>query len=235
MLKIDKESVELIYFNARSLTKKNSCIIWNIISDQIPDLLPNQIDYGLGWRMIDYSNIDSILDFFDTKDNLLFQRENGFQTKLAISQLGKGLGLKTMNFWVDEAFFTKKQQVNIFLDACIAMYDLLHPEFGLIHQTSDILEMATITGPKYKTITAINLNKGLPGVYWANFFGPKYVEKLDEHKLLLAPCHKTIKLSDGGILILISPSPLNPEKKENRIKQLDIKQHLGKQYFYNQN
>ncbi|MBI4317573.1 MAG: hypothetical protein HY675_03705 [Chloroflexi bacterium] len=43
-------------------------------------------------------------------------------------------------------------------------------------------------------------------IFWANFFGPPYVEKYGRDFLLGAPGWRVEELSDGGILYVISPS-----------------------------
>lgn len=49
-------------------------------------------------------------------------------------------------------------------------------------------------------------NLHLPHIYWANFFGPEYVEKLDRKFLVNAPGWKIEELEDGGILYVLTPS-----------------------------
>ena len=39
-------------------------------------------------------------------------------------------------------------------------------------------------------------------LYWANFFGPRYVERLGRQFLLEAPAHRVEDLDDGGLLLV---------------------------------
>ncbi len=49
------------------------------------------------------------------------------------------------------------------------------------------------------------LERKLKEIYWVNFFGPEYVEKYGREFLLNAPGWKKEELSDGGLLLQLSP------------------------------
>jgi hypothetical protein len=85
--------------------------------------------------------------------------------------------------------------------------------------------------PKYgKTILPVNLEKGLPGVYWANYFGKRLVESIGGSKLKSSPNARVIELPNGGVLILVGDSPVNPNSKyfQNATR---IRQHLGDVFY----
>ena len=45
----------------------------------------------------------------------------------------------------------------------------------------------------------------IPHIYWANFFGPEYVEKYGKEYFLNAPGWRHEELDDGGILYVLAP------------------------------
>jgi hypothetical protein len=233
MQKTDKETVGLHFFTRLKINNRDiGRTFFDILSQQIPDLLPNQVDFGKGWRWLDYSDLEPILNHFETKNTLLFRKINSFQTDMAFSLVNVNSGLKTIAYWIEESYFDEQHHIDLFLDASIELYNLIHPEYGLIHQTSEKLKMARIEEGGYTTILPINLSKGLPGIYWCNFFGPDFVDSIGEILLLSAPCCEVKKLLDGGILILTTPSPMAPQSEENRTIQDKIQLHLGKGNFW---
>jgi len=77
-----------------------------------------------------------------------------------------------------------------------------------------------------------NLREGLPGIYWANFFGPVYVEFFGRKKFNMSPAYYKEELPDGGFLILTSESPLDygqPNVRELEEKIIDC---LGRKAFF---
>src|SRR5260370_1425459 len=71
----------------------------------------------------------------------------------------------------------------------------------------------------------------LRGLFWANFFGPEYVDMWGREKLLAAPCYKVEPLSDGGVLLLLMESPLDASKPEYKAKKQELFSYLGEEAF----
>jgi len=76
------------------------------------------------------------------------------------------------------------------------------------------------------------LKDGLPGIYWANFFGPVYVEFFGKEKFLTVPAYQKEELPDGGFLLLTAPSPFDYGKPEVRELEKKIIDHLGREAFF---
>jgi hypothetical protein len=74
-------------------------------------------------------------------------------------------------------------------------YANLRPRFGLIDELGN-------SDAKVKAATRTELRC----LYWANFFGPPYVEKFGRKFLLGAPGWKKEELDDGGILYVVTES-----------------------------
>jgi len=78
----------------------------------------------------------------------------------------------------------------------------------------------------------LTLERGLPGIYWANFFGPLYVEFFGREKFLSAPAYFKEELPDGGFLLLTAPSPLDYGRPEVRALEEALMDHLGRDAFF---
>jgi hypothetical protein len=197
---------------------------------------PELFDNGRKLLPADATNLDALAQLWSQADTVTMHRETRFASQVSATTLSIDSHPNTVSIWVEEAFFRLQSRTEEFLHLSIAIYDLVHPMYGNIHQTRDALEMATVYDPRYgKTVVPVKLGKGLPGIFWANFFGPPYVELIGERKLLSAPGEHVRKLSDGGVLVIATRSPLNPSTRANRSKRTAVRSHLGEDYFYRWN
>ncbi len=81
------------------------------------------------------------------------------------------------------------------------LYRTVRPRYGWI-------ERLTFWNPEkagYTTWEDVE-KLGLPHIYWTNFFGPAYVEKLGKEFLIQAPGWQVEELDDGGLAYVLSPS-----------------------------
>ncbi len=72
----------------------------------------------------------------------------------------------------------------------------------------------------------------LPGVCWANFFGPAYVEFFGEERLEGAPAFAKERLPCGGWLLFTASSPGAWDRADTRLMQEHLKDHLGRDAFF---
>jgi hypothetical protein len=113
-------------------------------------------------------------------DQLSKQQFHGEVSKLAMALFNK------KEF--DPAYYTQR-----LLDLCKHLYSVLQPQFGWLDRCH-----------RQGYTTDEHVNKlGLPHLYWANFFGPAYVQSLGKEFLLEAPAGRVEKLGDGGILYVL--------------------------------
>jgi hypothetical protein len=227
-------SYGLTFFISHNIKTKDIGIKFlSIIYQKAQDYSPEKVDYGKKWKTINSKNFSNVINVWEKVNNLHFRREKKFRSDIALLLGNMQSGNHIVSYWVEEPLFSEIDQTEGFLQMSIALYELLHPLYGFIHQTEDKVERSTVYNEKYgKTAIPVNLNKGIPGIFWANFFGPDFVEMVGKSKLLIAPSFKTIELSDGGILILTSSSPLNPSHLQNRKKQKELYVFLGANMFY---
>lgn len=232
MRRIEKPSIGLTFFTQLDInSRKIGYDLLLSILDIGKDFSPTKVNYKRRWRSVKQETLENIIDEWEKADNLVFRKENKYESELAVL-LGKTTnGYSILSYWVDESYFEDGNHINIFLSLTKDIYYIIRPEYGKIHQTQDSLNMATIQDPIYgKTIYPVNLDKGLPGIYWVNIFGMKITGVLGRNKLLSAQCYETIELSDGGIFIRTSASPLYPNR--DRKQQIVLRKYLGESFFY---
>lgn len=78
----------------------------------------------------------------------------------------------------------------------------------------------------------VDLRQGLPGIYWANFFGPQYVDFFGSQKLPSVPAYHKEKLPDGGFVILTARSPLDFGTPAVHALEQAVVDHLGRDAFF---
>jgi hypothetical protein len=113
----------------------------------------------------------------------------------------RGKGSASLSFGRESMFVTLGQDIS-FPDPSKAdpvahgqlafarlLYPHLRPKYGWIDESSG-------NEPTSKDIAATKLQY----IFWANFFGPEYVERYGRDFLLNAPGWKVEELDDGGIL-----------------------------------
>jgi hypothetical protein len=100
----------------------------------------------------------------------------------------------TPYFWHTEK--NPSRYSRFYLDIGKELYKVLRPSFGWIDFDYGLRTT-------HEDLRALNL----PTLYWANFFGPEYVDKIGKSKILGAPAWKIEQLDEGGILYVLSSCP----------------------------
>ncbi len=71
----------------------------------------------------------------------------------------------------------------------------------------------------------------LPGIYWANFFGPAYVAFFGVERLRSAPAFEVRRNSRFWVL-LTAASPFTWESPETAQREMKLREHLGTDAFF---
>jgi len=141
--------------------------------------------------------------------------------------------IRTLSFfdlWLDQDFFADEQRVGRFLELCRDIYTWGHMDHGYVACDTEYEQKNSITpggmrgGP--------NLEYALPGIYWANFFGPTYVHWLGEEKFESLETFYKERLADGGWLLLTRPSVLEYQDPALRVHEAGIIHYLGRHAFF---
>ena len=116
---------------------------------------------------------------------------------------------------LDGKYFNDKDFCDRFLELSKKIYHLCSPYIGEAHDLDD--------ADKFFDDKRRLEYYGTPRFYvfyWANFLSPEGVEIYGgREKVLKAPCYRVEELSDGGVLLVLAPTPVNPESKEFREAQ----------------
>lgn len=115
-------------------------------------------------------------------------------------------------FWDEEK--NPPRHSRFFLDVGKGLYAILRPTFGWIEYNYEWLPTT------HEDIEDLKL----PALYWANFFGPAYMNKIGRDKILSAPAWTIEELSDGGVLYVLASSP---GLAEDHVPIERVKAHFG--------
>jgi len=100
----------------------------------------------------------------------------------------------TPYFWREE--YDPARYSRFFLEIGKTLYEVLRPTFGWI----DFDYGLRTTHDDVESLR-------LPVIYWANFFGPAYVNHLGQDYIRRAPAWAIEELSDGGLLHILASCP----------------------------
>jgi len=203
----------------------------NLFFLEFQEFAPKFIDSGRGSRAISQRDYGYLSLVWANDDNVTFYRTDNYRCQIAMLLGNLKSGHKLMSLWVERNYFNVESNINKFIKLGNQIHEVLKPDYGLIHEARSKLELATIQDPKYgKTILPIDLDKGIPGIYWANYFGEKYVESIGRDKLKSSPDAQLVELSNGGVLLLTGDSPANPSNEYYR-NAAKVRLHLGNIFY----
>ena len=117
----------------------------------------------------------------------------------------------TPYFW--RAEYNPARYSRFFLDIGKRLYEVLRPTFGWIDFDYGLRTT-------HEDIEALEL----PTLYWANFFGPAYVDKIGRDKILSAPAWAIEELPDGGLLYVLASCP---GLADDHVSVESVKAHFG--------
>ena len=138
----------------------------------------------------------------------------------------------------DERYFASESNVDKLLSCAMRLYSWGGMAHGFICHEQDwdarnYFGLPTrVAGGKITSTGGLWLQDGLPGIYWANFFGLVYVRFFGEQKFHTLPAHHVQQLPDGGFLVLTAPTPLDYARPQVREHEERIIDHLGREAFF---
>lgn len=140
-----------------------------------------------------------------------------------------------LSIWLSPKY-AKGSRENL-LEIGRALYEWAKPVYGAIATTRSWDAQWTrcyeeVEGDATVTITeGITPATQLGGIHWANFFGPPYISEIGLNKFEDAGVRYE-RLPDGGILLLTSDDPLDPqlEDPQSRVIRMVI-ERLGPEWF----
>ena len=141
----------------------------------------------------------------------------------------KGGGMSSLWIHIDEEYFRDQERSSRFVDLCKALYSWGKMDHGYValedeYRTKNVLGEGGVGGP--------NLKVAIPGVYWANFFGPVYVKWLGEERFRTLDGFATERLSDGGWLVFARQVLFEYESRSVKRQEKRLMRHLGREAFF---
>lgn len=139
----------------------------------------------------------------------------------------------------ENRLFARSDGIESFLRFANGLYDLIRPAHGYTAHRKDYLaKNMQVTYPSESNVSRVetwvgrDLSKCLRGIYWANWFGPVYVDFFGRKRLESAPCFRRDHLSDGGYLILTTATPLQHDTSQAKHLEQALREHLGPDAFF---
>jgi len=210
--------------------------IMQVLFARREDYVPERVSMGEahGFRNAPFGQ-DQLDEFFQKwkeeepgKATWIFGKETPTGLIILISDDLQGYGGVQVS--VQRDYLSKSGKVEEFLTLLKKLYIVVHSMYGNVF----LREMFKEIDPHRRNRPAgIDLRRGIPDIFWANFLGPEYVEMFGVERISSAPCYSVEHLPDGGALLLLSASPLDyladPENSDKR--RIEIKRHLGPEAF----
>lgn len=173
-----------------------------------------------------------IEEYWKEGDGGTFRRKKPWNMVISISTYESSMTLIVSHFrmYLKARFFTEEHRVKRFLDLCQELYTWGQIDHGCIYLDEEYQrknrfgEGRGVGGP--------NLKYALPGIYWANFFGPSYVEWFGEGKFSSLETHYKERLPDGGWLLIARPDLLVWDEAKIKAHEKYIIYHLGREAFF---
>ena len=238
------------------MATKNVVVHFDILSSMSEEALRcflsqiSKVDDGR-WRPERYNNHDPVSRVFDPGrlDGPvgLWQAENIGLTlkrlnppKYELDFWGedpKSLVKNQFYLWSESAWLKTTHGVDSFLGFMNQMYEALPPAHGYAamqrdYEAKNRLDYAKDENTTVQKWVGRDLRQCLRGVYWANWFGPDYVNYFGAERLESAPCYRRERLADGGFLLLTARSPLDYEVAESKEAERRLRDHLGEDAFF---
>jgi hypothetical protein len=139
---------------------------------------------------------------------------------------------------IDPRYFKRQEMIDEVLQGARDLYiwgQVLHGYITHEHDWDNKNYFDTLTeiaSGRMVSTGGLSLEEGLPGIYWANFFGPTYTQFFGRTTFLTAPAYHVEELPDGGFLLLTASSPLHYMKEEVRVREKALIEHLGRDAFF---
>jgi len=136
---------------------------------------------------------------------------------------GAGCEYNIFSFRISHEYFTNQERLDKFLTLSREIILLLNPFYGKIHDIGDGLKGVS-NNQTYGVLEKV------PRIFWGNYFGDIYIERIGEEKLLSCKAYKIEKIGNG-IYIQLTKSPLEFETNECKQARKKLESYIGKQHF----
>lgn len=126
-----------------------------------------------------------------------------------------------------ESLSVQKWELLVFRDLC----PCTRPAWGAIYHDAEYHAKVMSDGPSVRAI-GVDFARYLPGIFTANYFGPRYVELIGQQRLLSAPSVASAEVVGEGMLLVLDEDPYTWDTPERKVLEDAVLDHLGRQYFF---
>jgi hypothetical protein len=164
-----------------------------------------------------------------------FEARRRYQATVICSLAEKGLDSVHFTFRAKEG---DNDTVAKFLDFGVHLFDVVDGQYGHLC-TREEYWSKNVTGswvgrtghPEGGKAHGADRTKHLPGVYWANFFGPVYASFFGENRLQSAPAY-SVQRTERAWVLLTAGSPYDWRAAEAVRLERELREHLGPEAFF---
>ena len=183
------------------------------------------------------ATLDAMEEVWRQREGLLLEKKTFPSYWLSLEWWTNARHPGRLAMGIEDKFFANQEHIQAFLDFSEALFAWGDMVYGFAaheheYEEQNVLSAPTMIDGKLISVGGTDIRKCLPGVYWANFFGEKYVRWFGENLFLNAPCYKKEPLPGGGWLVLTASTPLAYERDEPRRLELALRRHLGEEAFF---
>jgi hypothetical protein len=136
------------------------------------------------------------------------------------------------SFWIHLSgeFFRSEGRSERFVNLCKEIYSWGRMDHGFVALEGEYLAKNEFGAGR--GVGGPNLTKGLPGIYWANFFGPVYVTWMGENRFDKLGDYARERLLDGGWLVFARDNLFDFDPRTTGPKEDQLIKHLGRDAFF---
>lgn len=148
-----------------------------------------------------------------------------------------GLNLNSISVFFDGEFMRSSGNIDKVLGLVSDVFDRLNCGYGCIHHDDewmhkDWIDIPLLSGKTGRRSITLSAESGLKDVYWANFFGPLYVELFGRSKVESCPAFRIESIGDLSYMLLTSASPFDWSKPKVLELCERAKRHLDAGAFF---
>lgn len=224
-----------VYMNFYSVkdigTEKKAREFFQLLIDQGKDFVPEKISKTEPLRgKFDLNDINAAahmwLDCGKNPDihssTIMMSNKASFKVSIMVNwHRCSNASFNFVTVWLSPKCLLKNYGIEALLSFGEKLFDFTGALYGFISRV-DVEISQFVAG---------TLITRLPGIFWANFFGPLYIDFFGKDKVENAPCYQKRTLSHGGMLLLTSETPTGLDNPVDRESENLLREYLDHDAF----
>lgn len=133
--------------------------------------------------------------------------------------------------WMDRAF-ERQRPLSELVDFTETLFEVSQGDYGFLALEDDYESKNLLRTQRSTMFVGTDPERGIPGIYWVNLFGPSYVKWLREERLVSIPSIQLRHLDNGGILFRAYENPSDYSNEIGVQCVIETKKRLGSDRFF---